>query len=58
MWHDVILACPICSQVEDSGTVSGVRAAVIVLSVVTTTVIVGFAIFARRLIRHERGERR
>ena len=55
MWHSVvILACPICFQVEDSGVTAGVRAAVIVLGLVTTLVLVGFAMFARRLVRHER----
>ena len=58
MWLSVILACPICFQVEDNGTVAGVRAAVLVLSAVTTAVLVGFAVFARRLVRHERGEQR
>ena len=53
MWHSVILACPICFQVEDSGVTAGVRAAVIVLGLVTTVVLVGFAVFARRLVRHE-----
>ena len=47
-------ACPICFQVEDTGVVSGVRAAVIVLGGVTAGVLVGVAVFARRLVKAER----
>ena len=47
-------ACPICFQVEDAGVVSGVRAAVVVLGGVTAGVLVGVAMFARRLVNSER----
>ena len=50
-------ACPICFQVEDAGVVSGVRAAVVVLGGVTAGVLVGVAMFARRLVKFERAER-
>jgi hypothetical protein len=46
-------ACPICFQVEDTNTVNGVRAAVLVLMGVTSVVLVGFAGFAARLMRHQ-----
>ena len=48
-----LLACPICFQVEDTNAVNGVRAAVLVLMGVTSVVLIGFAGFAARLIRHE-----
>jgi hypothetical protein len=52
---DVALdACPICFQVEDTGVVSGIRAAVVVLGGVTGGVLVGVALFARRLVQAER----
>ena len=47
-------ACPICFQVEDAGVVDGVRAAVVVLGGVTGGVLVGVAVFARRLVKAER----
>jgi hypothetical protein len=50
-------ACPICFQIEDAGVVSGVRAAVVVLGGVTAGVLVGVAMFARRLVKSERAER-
>ena len=50
-------ACPICFQVEDAGVVSGVRAAVVVLGGVTAGVLVGVAMFARRLVKFERADR-
>jgi hypothetical protein len=50
----VLSACPICFQVEDTGVVDGVRAAVIVLGGVTGSVLVGVAVFARRLVKAER----
>lgn len=46
-------ACPICFQVEDAGVKAGVRAAVVVLGGITSAVLVGFAVFARRLVRAE-----
>jgi hypothetical protein len=52
---DVALsACPICFQVEDAGVIAGVRAAVVVLGGVTAGVLVGVAMFARRLVKAER----
>ena len=52
---DVALsACPICFQVEDAGVTAGVRAAVVVLGGVTAGVLVGVAMFARRLVKAER----
>ena len=46
-------ACPICFQVEDAGVRTGVRAAVVVLGGITSAVLAGFAVFARRLVRAE-----
>ena len=48
-----LFACPICFQVEDAGVKAGVRAAVAVLGGITGAVLVGFAVFARRLVRAE-----
>jgi hypothetical protein len=53
----VLSACPICFQVEDSGVTAGVRAAVVVLGGVTGGVLVGVAMFARRLVKAERADR-
>jgi hypothetical protein len=50
-------ACPICFQIDDGNTASGVRAAVGVLMGVTTVVLAGFAIFAARFIRREADQR-
>ena len=50
----VLSACPICFQVEDTGVVNGVRAAVVVLGGVTGGVLVGVAVFAWRLVKAER----
>ena len=47
-------ACPICFQVEDAGITGGVRAAVTVLGGVTGGVLIGVAVFARRLMKNER----
>ena len=44
-------ACPICFQVEDGHVAGGVRAAVVVLITVTSTVVAGFAAFGIRLMR-------
>jgi hypothetical protein len=53
----VLSACPICFQVDDAGVTAGVRAAVVVLGGVTSGVLVGVAMFARRLVNAERAER-
>ena len=46
----VALACPICFQIEDEATQSGVRAGVWVLMALTATVLGGVIRFAWRLI--------
>lgn len=46
-----LIACPICFQVEDGPTSSGIRAAVFVLMGVTVSVLAGFARFVVRLAR-------
>jgi hypothetical protein len=40
-----LLACPVCFGVEQGPVTSGVRAAVVVLMAVTTSVLGGFAVF-------------
>ena len=40
-----LLACPVCFQVEPGPLTNGVRAAVVVLMAVTTSVLGGFAVF-------------
>ena len=47
----VLLACPVCFQVEHSATTDGVRAAVIVLMSVTAAVLSGFVAFGVRVSR-------
>lgn len=49
----VMHACPICFQVENGHVAGGVRAAVVVLIGVTSTVVAGFAVFGIRLARRE-----
>ena len=49
------LACPICFQVEDTNTVAGVRAGVVVLMSVTIVVLTAVAAFSIRLWRNEKG---
>ena len=49
-----LLACPICFQVQDGPVVDGVRAAVLVLVGVTTTVLCGFGVFIVRFVRRTR----
>jgi hypothetical protein len=48
-----VLACPICFQMEGGPVVDGVRAAVLVLIAVTTSVLVGFTAFAARLAHRQ-----
>ena len=48
-----VMACPICFQVEDAQTISGVRAGVIVLMGVTVVVLTAVAAFSIRLWRNE-----
>ena len=50
-------ACPICFQVEDTQTINGVRAGVIVLMSVTVVVLSAVAAFAIRLWRNEKVSR-
>ena len=47
-------ACPVCFQMEDGPASDGVRAAVLVLVGVTTTVLAGFASFIVRFVRRTR----
>lgn len=51
------LACPICFQVEDTQTINGVRAGVIVLMSVTVVVLTAVAAFSIRLWRSEKANR-
>lgn len=44
-------ACPVCFRMEDGPVSDGVRAAVVVLMGVTTTVLAGFAVFIRGFIK-------
>jgi hypothetical protein len=53
----VALACPICFQIEDTNTVNGVRAGVVVLMSVTVAVLAAVAAFAVRLWRNEKVDR-
>jgi hypothetical protein len=46
-------ACPICFQIEDGHMAAGVRAAVVVLVAVTSTVVGGCAVFFTRLMRRQ-----
>lgn len=52
-----LVACPVCFQVEESAVVDGVRVAVLVLASITTTVLAGFVMFARRVARAQRVDR-
>jgi hypothetical protein len=47
-------ACPVCFRMEEGPVTDGVRAAVVVLMGVTTTVLAGFAVFIRGFIRRAR----
>ena len=47
----IVVACPICFQIEQGPVADGVRAAVVVLMSVTVAVLTGFGIFIRRLVR-------
>jgi hypothetical protein len=46
-----LLACPVCFQVEPGPVTNGVRAAVVVLMAVTTSVLGGFAMFIVGFVR-------
>jgi len=46
-----LLACPVCFQVDESATTDGLRAAVVVLVAVTTSVLTGFGIFIYKFAR-------
>jgi len=52
-----LLACPVCFQVEQGPVTSGVRAAVVVLLAVTTSVLGGFAVFIANFTRRSREPR-
>jgi len=52
-----VLACPICFQVEDTNTVNGVRAGVVVLMSVTVVVLTAVAAFSIRIWRNEKVQR-
>ena len=52
-----VLACPICFQVEDTNTVNGVRAGVVVLMSVTVVVLTAVAAFSIRVWRNEKVHR-
>jgi hypothetical protein len=52
---EALAACPVCFQVEDTGVRTGIRAAVVVLGGVTAGVLIGIAMFARRIVSAERG---
>ena len=54
LFPSVALACPICFQVEDTQTINGVRAGVIVLMSVTVVVLSAVAAFAVRIWRNEK----
>jgi hypothetical protein len=47
----VLLACPVCFQVEQNSTTRGLQAAVLVLVAVTTGVLTGFGVFIVRFVR-------
>lgn len=49
----VLQACPICFQIENAHVAGGIRAAVIVLIGVTTTVVGACAVFFARVLRAE-----
>jgi hypothetical protein len=46
-----LLACPVCFRVDDGPVAAGVRAAVLVLMSVTCGVLLGVAVFVRRLVQ-------
>jgi hypothetical protein len=47
-------ACPVCFRMDDGPVSDGVRAAIVVLMGVTTTVLAGFAVFIRGFMQRER----
>jgi hypothetical protein len=47
-------ACPVCFRMEEGPVTDGVRAAIVVLIGVTTSVLAGFAVFIRGFVRRER----
>ena len=49
-----VWACPVCFRMDEGPVTDGVRAAVVVLMGVTTTVLAGFAVFIRGFIRRAR----
>ena len=53
LFPSIAFACPICFQIDDTNTVAGVRAGVVVLMSVTVVVLGAVAAFAIRLWRNE-----
>ncbi|HYN10268.1 MAG TPA: hypothetical protein VES67_22975 [Vicinamibacterales bacterium] len=54
MWAasgDTAWACPVCFRMEDGPVADGVFAAVLVLMGVTSSVLVGFAVFIHGFVR-------
>ncbi len=49
-------ACPVCFRMEEGPVTDGVRAAVVVLMAVTSTVLAGFAVFIHGFVRRLRGD--
>jgi hypothetical protein len=47
----MLLACPVCFQVEQNATTDGLRAAVLVLIGVTAAVLSAFGLFIIRFVR-------
>jgi glycerol-3-phosphate acyltransferase PlsY len=54
LFPSITHACPICFQAEDTQTINGVRAGVIVLMSVTVAVLTAVAVFAIRVWRSEK----
>jgi hypothetical protein len=54
LFPSIALACPICFQVDDTNTVAGVRAGVVVLMSVTVAVLGAVAAFTIRLWRRQK----
>ena len=48
---DVLLACPVCFQMEDGAVADGVRAGVLVLAGITTAVLSGIGLWWLKFFR-------
>jgi heme/copper-type cytochrome/quinol oxidase subunit 2 len=53
-----LYACPVCFQIDDAATTSGIYAAVFVLLGVTGGVLTGVAAFIARFVRNARRDSR